>query len=41
MIRVGPDDRALDREDVIITHGAAGDLVVQEGDGYLAALDAP
>ncbi len=39
VIRVGTDDRALDREDVIITHGAAGDLVVQEGDGYLAAID--
>jgi isoleucyl-tRNA synthetase len=38
-IRVGADAQSLDREDVIITHGAAGDLVVQEGDGYLAAVD--
>jgi isoleucyl-tRNA synthetase len=39
-IQVAGESRSLDPEDVIITHGAAGDLVVQEGDGYLAALDA-
>jgi isoleucyl-tRNA synthetase len=38
-IQVGEESRALDREDVIVTHATAGDLVVQEGDGYLAAID--
>jgi isoleucyl-tRNA synthetase len=31
--------RPLDPEDLIITHTRAGDLVVQESDGYLAAID--
>ena len=29
----------LDPEDLIITHARAGDLVVQESDGYLVAID--
>jgi len=38
-VRVGEETRALDREDVKVTHSTAGELVVQEGDGYLAAID--
>jgi isoleucyl-tRNA synthetase len=38
-VTVGDVSRALDPEDVIITHARAGDLVVQESDGYLAAID--
>jgi isoleucyl-tRNA synthetase len=29
----------VDQEDIRVTHATAGELVVQEGDGYLAAID--
>jgi isoleucyl-tRNA synthetase len=32
-------DYPIDQEDVAISHQAAGDLVIQEGRGYVAALD--
>jgi isoleucyl-tRNA synthetase len=38
-VGVDGEDHTLDREDVIVTHATAGELVVQEGDGYLAAID--
>jgi len=38
-VAVGDERRVLDREDVVITHATAGELVVQEADGYLAAID--
>jgi isoleucyl-tRNA synthetase len=38
-VTVEGDTQALDREDVKIDHDAAGDLVVEERDGYVAALD--
>ncbi len=36
---VDGERRLLEREDVVITHARAGDLVVQEDSGYLAAID--
>ncbi len=38
-ITVDGETRHLDPEDVTITHVASGDLVVQEGNGYVAAID--
>jgi isoleucyl-tRNA synthetase len=38
-ITVGGQTQAVDQEDIRVTHATAGELVVQEGDGYLAAID--
>jgi len=38
-VTVEGDTQLLDRNDVKIDHDAAGDLVVEERDGYVAALD--
>jgi isoleucyl-tRNA synthetase len=38
-VTVGDQTHRLDPEDVVITHGTAGNLVVEERGGYVAAID--